>query len=73
MTEVNKEKGSLIEKLMLQFNHASVNNKTVFFRLLSVSQKAGLGLKEALNSILRSERNYGMKIIIQGLESQINE
>lgn len=67
------EKGSLFEKLMMELNHATVANKTVFFRLLSVSQKAGLGLKEALNSILHSERNYGMKIIIQGLESQINE
>ncbi|MBP6911502.1 type II secretion system F family protein [Patescibacteria group bacterium] len=67
------EKGSLFEKLMLELNHATVKNKTVFFRLLSVSQKAGLGLKEALNSILHSERNYGMKIIIKGLESQINE
>lgn len=73
MAERVAEKASLFEQLMLKFNHATVKNKTVFFRLLSVSQKAGLGLKEALNSILHSERNYGMKIIIEGLSSQINE
>lgn len=65
MAERKMEKPSLFEELMLKFNRATVKNKTVFFRLLSVSQKAGLGLKEALNSILQSERNYGMKIIIQ--------
>lgn len=73
MAANSTDKPSLFEELMLKFNHATVKNKTVFFRLLSVSQKAGLGLKEALNSILHSEKNYGMKIIIQGLESQINE
>lgn len=55
------------------FNRATVKNKTVFFRLLSVSQKAGLGLKEALNSLIYGERNYAMKVIIQGIEDQINE
>lgn len=64
---------NIFEQLLLSLNRATVQNKTVFFRLLSVAQKAGLGLKEALNSILHSERNYGMQIIIQGLEKQINE
>ena len=73
MSASDTKKMSILEQLLLSFNHATVQNKTVFFRLLSVAQKAGLGLKEALNSILHSERNYGMQIIIQGLEVQINE
>lgn len=58
---------------MMRFHHATIKNKTIFFRLLSVSQKAGLGLKEALNSLIYGERNYAMKMIIQSLEDQINE
>lgn len=40
MAERKIEKASLFEELVLKFNHATVKNKTVFFRLLSVSQKA---------------------------------
>lgn len=64
---------NIVEWVMSIFNRATVKNKTVFFRLLSVSQKAGLGLKEALNSLMYGERNYAMKMIIQGIEDQINE
>ena len=73
MAENKIKKGGFMESLILRMNHAGVKNKTVFFRLLSVSQKAWLWLKEALNSILHSEKNYGMRVIIEGLESQINE
>lgn len=73
MNTTDPKRMNIFEQLLLSLNRATVQNKTVFFRLLSVAQKAGLGLKEALNSILHSERNYGMQIIITGLASQINE
>jgi type II secretory pathway component PulF len=54
-------------------NRPTVKNKTVFFRLLSVAQKAGLGLREALVSIYDSEQNYGMKIVIRDMLEEINQ
>jgi|GEM_PF-7072195 len=40
MADISADKPSMLEELMLKFNRATVANKTVFFRLLSVSQKA---------------------------------
>ncbi len=58
---------------MWYMNKPTLKNKTVFFRLLAVSQKAGLGLREALVSIYQSEQNYGMKVVIQDLIDEINQ
>jgi type II secretory pathway component PulF len=66
-------KVGFIEKLFLKFSQPSLGNKTNFFRLLAVSQKAGLGLREALIGILKSERHTTMKQIIKDLVEQINQ
>ncbi len=63
----------LYAKLMFQFNKPTAKNKTIFFRLLAVSQKAWLGLREALMSIYESEQSYGMKIIIKDMIDDINQ
>jgi len=36
-------------------NTPKSENKVVFFRLLAVTQKAGLGIRDSLESILKSE------------------
>lgn len=51
----------------------SLWQKTNFFRLLSVAQKAGVSLRDALISILKSEKDSQMKIIIQALIDDITE
>lgn len=60
-------------KLQFYLNKPTVKNKTVFFRLLAVAQKAGLWLREALVSIYDSEQNYGMKMVIRDILEDINQ
>lgn len=70
---MNSENQSILWKIMWYMNKPTLKNKTVFFRLLAVSQKARLGLREALISIYQSEQNYGMKVVIQDLIDEINQ
>ena len=67
------DQASFFDKLMFQIQQPGAKNKTIFFRLLAVAQKAGLGIREALQSILQSEQHYGMKIIIKDLIDDINQ
>ncbi len=62
-----------LDRLMFQIQKPDAKHKTVFFRLLAVAQKAGLGVREALSSILQSEQHYGMKIIIKDILEDINQ
>lgn len=71
MSRIDSE--GLYARLMFQLNKPTAKNKTVFFRLLAVSQKAGLWLREALISIYESEQSYGMKIIIKDIIDDINQ
>ncbi|MEI7563078.1 MAG: type II secretion system F family protein [bacterium] len=54
-------------KLVKKFNKPKLKEKTNFFRLFSISQKAGLGLRDALVAIKKSENNKEMKDIIDNL------
>lgn len=63
----------LIDRLMFQLQKPNMKHKTVFFRLLAVAQKAWLGIREALTSILQSEQHYGMKIILKDLIEDVNQ
>lgn len=58
---------------MFQLQKPGMKHKTVFFRLLAVAQKAWLGIREALQSILQSEQHYGMKIILKDLIEDVNQ
>lgn len=72
--ELNKSgKLSFIDKLNAQLNKPSLKNKTNFYRLFSVSQKAWLGMIDALNALLVSEENRWMKIILQSLIDQLTQ
>jgi len=56
-----------IQKLIIKLNAPSLKEKTNFFRLLAVAQKAWLWIRDALNSIQKSEKNKWFVIIIQDL------
>jgi type IV pilus assembly protein PilC len=67
------EQASFMDRMMYQIQKPGAKNKTIFFRLLAVSQKAWLGIREALQSILQSEQHYGMKVVIRDLIEDINQ
>lgn len=50
-----------------------LKQKIAFFRLLSVSQKAGLGIREALLAIRHSERNTTMIEVLNDLITKTSE
>ena len=54
-------------KFIKRFNKPKLKEKTNFFRLFAISQKAGLGLRDALVAIKKSENNKAMQEIIDNL------
>jgi len=66
-------KASFIEKLIIKLNAPGLAQKTNFFRLLAVAQKAGLGIRDALTSIKKSEPHKGFIIILQDLIDQLTQ
>lgn len=66
-------KSDFFEKLVIKFNAPKLKNKTNFFRLLAVSQKAGLWIMDSLSSLEKSEDNKWLRIIIKDLISQLSQ
>lgn len=66
-------KAGMIDKLVIQLFAPDLQKKTNFFRLLAVAQKAGLGVRDALVSIRKSERQRGMLLIIDDLIQQLTQ
>lgn len=65
---------SFIEKFIIKkFFAPKLKQKTNFFRLLAVAQKAWLWPRDALISIRNSETNKWLKIIIQDLIDQLTQ
>lgn len=64
---------NFINSITVRLNKPNLKRKTNFFRLLSVSQKAGLGIREALISIKRSETHKWLLYIIGDLLDQVNQ
>ncbi|MCK9466844.1 MAG: type II secretion system F family protein [Candidatus Absconditabacterales bacterium] len=58
---------------MIKLNKPKLKNKTNFFRLLAVSQRAGLGIMDSLSSLEKSEENKGLRIIIKDLSRQLTQ
>ena len=68
-----KQKKTFFEELYLKMNRPKLENKVVFFRLLSVTQKAGLWIRESLQSIEKAETHPWLKKILKDTIDQINE
>jgi len=66
-------KSGFFEKLVIKMNAPKLNNKTNFFRLLAVSQKAGLWIMDSLGSLEKSEENRWLRIIIKDLMNQLSQ
>lgn len=63
-----------LEKFIIQkFFAPKLKEKTNFFRLLALAQRSGLGLRDALFSIKKSETNKGLIMIIQDLIDQLTQ
>ena len=63
----------LIDSINAKLNKPWLKNKTNFFRLFSVSQKAWLGMIDALNALLVSEEHKWMRVILQSLIDQLTQ
>ncbi|MCF7835386.1 type II secretion system F family protein [Candidatus Gracilibacteria bacterium] len=66
-------KGGFLEKMMIKLNAPGLKNKTNFFRLMAISQKAGLGIRDSLISIKQSETHRGLRMIIDDLINQMTQ
>ncbi len=66
-------KSDFFEKLVIKLNKPKLKNKTNFFRLLAVSQRAGLGIMDSLSSLEKSEENKWLRIIIKDLSRQLSQ
>ena len=68
-----KQKKWFFETLYVKLNQPKSENKVVFFRLLAITQKAGLWVRDSLETIMKSENHPWMKKIIKNTLEQINE
>jgi type IV pilus assembly protein PilC len=73
MAALHIHKLGSLEKTVLYFFRISLKRKVNFFRLLAVAQNAGLGIRDALLSIRRSETHRGLIIIIDDLVNQLTQ
>lgn len=67
------EKLGFYERMYIKINLPWVINKTTFFRLLAITQKAWLGIRDSLNSIEKSETHVWMRRIIKDLINKVNQ
>lgn len=76
-TSVNKKKhGSIMSTLMdisASLQAPSIKIRTNFFRLMSISQEVGLGLRDSLINIKKTERNATMREVQGSLIDSLSE
>lgn len=63
----------ILQWLYIRLNAPSLKKKTNFFRLLALSQKAGLGIRDSLISIKKTEKQPGLLYIIDDMIEQLNQ
>ena len=64
---------SKLDWIMIQLNKPSLDAKANFFRLLAVSQKAGLGVRDSLKSLQQWEKNKWLLLIINDMIDKLTE
>ncbi len=70
---VEVEKAWFIEKTIIKLNAPKLENKVAFYRLLAVTQKAGLGIRDSLDAILKWEQHPWMRKIVEDLIEQTSQ
>ena len=64
---------SKLDWIMVQLNKPSLDAKANFFRLLAVSQKAGLWVRDSLKSLQQWEKNKWLLLIINNMIDRLTE
>jgi len=62
-----------LDSFVVRMNKPSLDEKANFFRLLAVSQKAGLWVRDSLKSLQQWEKHKWMLLIIESLVEKISE
>lgn len=62
-----------LDSIMIEINKPSLNEKANFFRLLAVSQKAGLWVRDSLKSLQQWEKNKWLLLIINDMIDKLTE
>ena len=62
-----------IDGIMIELNKPNLASKANFFRLLAVSQKAGLWVRDSLKSLQQWEKNKWMLLIINDMIDKLTE
>jgi hypothetical protein len=70
---LKNNKKSFLNELYIKFNAPDTAKKTSFFRLLALSQKAGLGIRESLLSIRKTEKHPGLLYFIDDVVDQLTQ
>lgn len=68
--QLSENLSSLNEKFnawIAKMQKPDMEQKTTFYRLLAVSQKAGLGIRQSLVSLLQGQQNKGMLMILEDM------
>ena len=73
MAEQVIQKLWFFDKLLVQLFPIGLKHKTNFFRLLSVALQAGLGIRDALYSIRKSETHQWLVIVIDDIIAQLSK
>lgn len=66
-------KNGFLNDLYIKFNAPDTAKKTSFFRLLALSQKAGLWIRESLLSIRKAEKHPGLLYFIDDVVDQLTQ
>ena len=64
---------SFLNDLYIKFNAPNTKKKTAFFRLLALSQRAGLGIRDSLISIRKTETHPGLIYFIDDVIDQLTQ
>jgi type II secretory pathway component PulF len=64
---------TMIDRRIIEMNKPTLQQKATFFRLLAVSQKAGLGTRMSLVSLQQGETHKGMLMILEDMIHKLTE
>ncbi|MDR0651608.1 MAG: type II secretion system F family protein [Candidatus Peribacteria bacterium] len=62
-----------IDGVLIDLQKPSLQQKATFFRLLAVSQKAGLGIRASLLSLQQGETHSGLLLILEDMIQKLTE
>lgn len=64
---------SVFQTITALFQRPTIQVRTNFFRLMAISQDVGLGLRDSVINILKTEKNSTMKRVLQDIIESLSE